>query len=572
MTFARFQPSGPENQRDKPKGNTLNRVRKYCRPLLATGVLLMLGGCGGGSGGTGASSAAPDPSGIALLRSLVACTAEPGAACDDSVDARPISSYVDSNFVWAETPAGGAAKVIDNVEKVKQADGTWRMKVTFHTGQLPGNYSGSIKLDLLNPFSTPPSSTLNYSYTVNPATGKLTALARLPGVPEWQGFGANAGHTGALALTLDPSKFSRRWSRASEPNARIRQMVVADGNVYLTRIGFGVGIPGDPALQAYKEADNSALWRVAGPASGYFASLAAAGGQVLMRENSAQGRLLRAVDETSGAARFSVKQADDGVTATSNEFAPAVSGALVCAGSDSAVLCHDAVSGALRWSAALRAARDPLFSNWTPAQTDSLVLTNLNGKFSAFGRADGSLQFQLDVPGTSAGTPLTIHELNQAPVLVDANSVLLLDQRGADGAPRDNTMSMVDLGARKLRWQASGQFSAHPVSARGVVYAGNHATQSIEARDGASGALLWRWALPAAQETGFRDNLVLTNNLLFVAGSANTYAIDLTTHQSVWSYPVTGTLALSSQGVLYILSKSSSAAAPIDWLVAINTQ
>ena len=59
--------------------------------------------------------------------------------------------------------------------------------------------------------------------------------------------------------------------------------------------------------------------------------------------------------------------------------------------------------------------------------------------------------------------------------------------------------------------------------------------------------MLWTWSPPEGTPIG---ETVVTNNLLFVSTSQATYAVDLATHGTVWSYPEAGALALSSQGLL----------------------
>jgi outer membrane protein assembly factor BamB len=49
----------------------------------------------------------------------------------------------------------------------------------------------------------------------------------------------------------------------------------------------------------------------------------------------------------------------------------------------------------------------------------------------------------------------------------------------------------------------------------------------------------------------FGVNLIVTNNLLFVAAKHNTYALDLASHQAVWSYHFAGKLALWPGGTLH---------------------
>jgi outer membrane protein assembly factor BamB len=50
--------------------------------------------------------------------------------------------------------------------------------------------------------------------------------------------------------------------------------------------------------------------------------------------------------------------------------------------------------------------------------------------------------------------------------------------------------------------------------------------------------------------------VVVTKNLAFVSTNRAVYAIDLATHQPVWSYPVAGMLAVSGNGMLYIVEGS----------------
>lgn len=49
-----------------------------------------------------------------------------------------------------------------------------------------------------------------------------------------------------------------------------------------------------------------------------------------------------------------------------------------------------------------------------------------------------------------------------------------------------------------------------------------------------------------------KSEVLLAKNSAFVSTNLSTYAVDLMTHKAVWSYPVIGNLALSSNGVLYL--------------------
>jgi len=60
------------------------------------------------------------------------------------------------------------------------------------------------------------------------------------------------------------------------------------------------------------------------------------------------------------------------------------------------------------------------------------------------------------------------------------------------------------------------------------------------------------WKISAPAGITFMSDVLVTDNLVFVSTNAGTYAIDRTTHQSVWSYPQFGSVAISANGVLYI--------------------
>jgi len=67
----------------------------------------------------------------------------------------------------------------------------------------------------------------------------------------------------------------------------------------------------------------------------------------------------------------------------------------------------------------------------------------------------------------------------------------------------------------------------------------------------ADGTLLWSWA-PVGGDARFESEVLLTKNMVFVSTDLAVYGVDTTSHQTVWSYPLSGRLALSQNGVLYI--------------------
>jgi hypothetical protein len=88
-----------------------------------------------------------------------------------------------------------------------------------------------------------------------------------------------------------------------------------------------------------------------------------------------------------------------------------------------------------------------------------------------------------------------------------------------------------------------------------VLYAVNSSPYRLEARSESDGTLLWSWApQPLQSQTRFVGDVLATSNLGFVSTDTTTYAISQSTHQSGWSSPIPGRLALSANGVLYVVA------------------
>jgi outer membrane protein assembly factor BamB len=96
----------------------------------------------------------------------------------------------------------------------------------------------------------------------------------------------------------------------------------------------------------------------------------------------------------------------------------------------------------------------------------------------------------------------------------------------------------------------AGLYPATPAYHAAIIYIANNNPLQLEARSEADGSLLWSWTPP--QDAYFTSEVLITNNLAFICTNLATYAVDTQTHELVWSYPLTGRLALSASGVLYI--------------------
>ena len=306
---------------------------------------------------------------------------------------------------------------------------------------------------------------------------------------------------------------------------------------------------------ALSEHDSSVQWRTPQTLDGALSAPGVSGTRLAMAGLAS----VHTFDAVSGVklATATQPQTNGILTATSPLTAPTLAGASVYVGGNNDVISAEATTARNLWSASLGLSKLGNVDEWTPAVNASTVYSNTAGTLSAFNRADGAQQWSVAVPGKVV-TGLSRSSLYQAPVLADAHSVLLLNQRLPTSFPVDNSLTLVDTDSRQVRWSVNGQFTTQPVVAQGVLYVGNHATASLEARSLATGAVLWSWPLSAVKEERFGGDLIVTNKLLFIAGQKGTYSLDLASQKTVWSFRIAGTLALSRNGVLYIRSVSDN--------------
>ncbi|MCC7681365.1 PQQ-binding-like beta-propeller repeat protein [Janthinobacterium sp. FW305-128] len=526
---------------------------------LALAIMTTLSACGGGSGSAvGVPPGLQEKTGMTLAEVSGSCTAQPGATCDDiRVTVRLADGVSDARPQPQEKPASGTALVLQAADRQKQADGSWRLTFKTVPGLLPGEYTGKIELSLPATVGLYKTESMDYKVIVAPLAGSMGALQALPGVDDWEGVNGNAAHTGLVPATFDSRRFTRRWTwlGASSPRAVVGSPVVtANGLVYVSQQSAAPAEGSSKyvttsTVTALSESDSQARWTQSLTSDGYLGAPAVSGGKLAM----AGSDTVYVFDALAGGVPLGVRppNTNGALLGVSLATAPTFLDGNVYLGGNNDVSAIGAATGQTRWSASLGLSKLGNVDEWTPAVNASTVYSHAAGALTAFNIADGTTRFSVAVPGQVLGG-LNKSSLRQAPVLAEAGSVLVLNQRPLAGEAADNSLSLVDVDSRAVRWTVQGQFSTQPVVARGVVYVGNQAGQALEARQLADGALLWRWPLDTALDGYFGGDLIVTGNLLFVGGRNNTYAIDLASRKTVWTYRMGGSLALSRHGVLYI--------------------
>jgi hypothetical protein len=140
-----------------------------------------------------------------------------------------------------------------------------------------------------------------------------------------------------------------------------------------------------------------------------------------------------------------------------------------------------------------------------------------------------------------------------SPVLGAPGSVFVANYINAqlNGGGIGNTLLRFSVATDSIAWKVAGDYPTTPAYAAGYLLAVNNKPFRLEVRAEADGGLQWEWS-PSAGDQYFVSEVLLTQNLAFVSTDVATYAISLKTHKKVWSYPLSGKLALSKSGILYI--------------------
>ena len=198
----------------------------------------------------------------------------------------------------------------------------------------------------------------------------------------------------------------------------------------------------------------------------------------------------------------------------------------------------------------------PRVDGWTPALDNQYAYVYAGGNLLILDNQTGQLVKSIADPSYFS----IADTINSAPVIGTKGLVYA----GDSSTKIINDIVAFDTVNNRASWSIDGSFTGNPAYANGILYsANNYYTAAFEARDESNGQNLWGWR-PDSTGESFVSNVLVTNNLAFVSTDTTTYAIDLTTHRSVWSYAASGSLALSANGVLYIKNELS--------VTAINLQ
>lgn len=546
-------------------------IKQTARVTLAFAMAIGLAACGGGGGDnhtTSASTPTPAPTPAptppqpappvvvvpppyTLTPSTVTASYVAGYPTTFSLTAKQTVAFV--GVVYVKVAAD--ADVIDPAVTItQQTDGSLGVQVKTSPTAKPGVYSGNFTINVCtDPNCTTPLAgapfKLPYSIEVFSPDGELDAytvspLATLAGATDWSTFQANAQHTGYVPVTLDPGAFTPRW-RLTAPAVNGTQIVLSTvatggGRLYVTN---GTSFNSTNAsLTAYSEADGAKVWSHSFQDLTYPATNppAYANGRVFTSAGAQEVTAMFGFDAASGTQLFKVPMSSQ----WENYLAPTVFSGNVYTngGSYGGLYSFSATTGAKNYFVSL-----DQYDDWTPAFDSQNMYTYMAGKLRVQDPLTGAVLATISDPLYAWNG----YSTNGAPVVGGGGIVYA----GNLSNPKTNGIVAFDIINKSVRWSASGGFAGNPAYADGYLFAVNNATGKMEVRREADGGIDWSWTSPDSDST-FSSDVLVTRNLVFVSTSTMTYAIDRSTHATVWSYRGAGKLALSANGVLYIKAPS----------------
>lgn len=347
---------------------------------------------------------------------------------------------------------------------------------------------------------------------------------------EWTTFQGTETHSGYVPVTIDPPVFKEYWITRPIPSASaVHPVVEKDGLVFASSqfygggTGYVVGIDGS---------SGQVRWSQPLPQSGYGTMPVAVGNGGVYLQTIGPPGYFRSFDATSGSPRFAVPY----VTQWSIFRAPVVIGSTVFMGCgyQDAICAQRTSDGSTVWSAG-----GTYMEGWTATVGDGLVYLDEGEKIGVFRASDGGLVFEMPNPYDAGG------RITESALALGSDNDLL--------SIRAWRFYAFDLVRKQALWRVDGNFTGSVTVGNGVAYATSETR--LEAHSEADGSLLWSWAPTEGPPVG---STILTKNLLFVSSAEATYAIDVASHRTVWSYPAGGgQISLGKAGTLFIALNGS---------------
>jgi len=479
---------------------------------------------------------------LALVTPSVSVTTYPGESTGFAIEAKLSTDLMARNVrIGMFDPAS-----ITNAESsqwTQESNGNYVFKLSTATSNAlaAGSYTSNLELRVCEDDVRVCRQPIAGSPWIVPLTMQilsptiLTALAPVDGLGAWSTYQGNAAHTGYVAASFDPARFSRRFKVESlgDYGHSYNSAAIDNGRAFYVRNGANgraelVAVSEDTGALAWK-ADMGGLNRVNPPA--------AANGRVYLTSTGHGDSFLWVFDQVSG------KQLRKETLSSQwpSYSAPTLFGADVFTinGYTGGISRYGDAEGAFKWHGLGVA-----YEGWSPSTDGRFVYaySTPDNILNVLDAADGSLAYSI-----GERYPFSTYFISRPVVLTDTQQALV----------GDGNLAAFDLKTRTRSWIVNAGSIGTPAYGNSTIYALGANGKALEARSPATGNLLWEVALG----DGAATDVIVTRNLAFVGSPTNTQVIDLGTKKVVWSYPLGGSMAISARGVLYVLTQSGALAA-----------
>jgi len=523
-------------------------MSKVISGLIVTVTLVcasaLLSACGGGGGG---GRKHPSPTATVTSGPVTRMVVN-GTAVHAKVTLK--LSFTPAGSFSVQVSSSPATPFDRSVSVVQSGSGVYTLDLVTSTAATAGRYAGNATLNLCADAACSKAqavSSVTVPFTIdvlNPGDAwpgdHLVLLSAWSGAPDWATFQGNAAHTGFVPVDISPDAITTRWQIAGtqiiSPWVGYPQTLTAsEGRLFLS---------GQQTIYARREHDASLIWQydfsdLAWPSAN---PPAVSGGTVYVAAGQQNSTYMYAFDAAGGSLIFKSPMSSQWEHYLAPTVGPA--GVYTNAGTYGGLYAFATTGNQLFFSPLAQT------SMWTPAVDSNAVYVYTGGRLQVLDPVTGAEQVSITDPTFEN----YIYEIDGSPVLGAPGSVIVANYANSflNGGGFGNTLTAFDVNGGKIAWQVAGSFPTTPAYHAGHIYVANQSPLRLEARAETNGSLEWNWVPPASGDTGFRSDVLLTNNLVFVSTNLSTYVLDLVSHQIVWSYPESGRLALSKNGVLYI--------------------
>jgi outer membrane protein assembly factor BamB len=368
--------------------------------------------------------------------------------------------------------------------------------------------------------------------------------------PPWPMYQGNPAHTGYVPINLNPLAFTVRWTKVIHSGVALNQVTAAEGKVFVSG-NYGGG------LQVIDARTGNILWTTNYPNVFSVNPPSYAYGKVYIQTcDLAENTYLQAYQVRDGRAVFRKAHSAQ----WPQYLAPTIydGNVYVDGGEFGGMYSFNATNGLQNWFGHVGQN-----DGWTPTVdakhcyvfAGSGSVEPIIGEFRIIDRLSGTTRYLV----TDDGFECYSYTMNAVVVLGAHTNAFAISASGSpypEITPYGRLLSF-DLRADvfhapHIGWVLNDDFIGQPTVANGVLYVNKGG--SLTALDELTGSPRWNWTPPDGLLTG---TMIATKNVVLATTDTAIYAVDLRSHETLWSYPASGTLSLG-EGVLYVAGKDGS--------------